>query len=926
LTFLNLGILAHVDAGKTTLTERLLFQAGVIRTIGRVDDGDTQTDAMELERRRGITITSAVVTFRLDDVTVNVIDTPGHSDFIAEVERALGVLDGAVLVVSAVEGVQAQTRVLMRTLKRLGVPTLIFVNKIDRAGAREAELVDEIRAALGVRVVALSRVDGIGARTATATARPWDTELLTEATEALADNNEAFMTAFVNGDLPDTDTCRGELTRQTHAGLLHPVLFGSAATATGITELTAAIHDHLPSTQASPDGAPDGLVFKVERGPASEKIAYVRMRAGTLRPRTRPAVRRGTSTLDAKITAVRVFDHGTTTIPEDATPGSIAKVWGMTDVRIGDVIVGATSPLVDASKESTPTLFARPSWETVVEAVDPLRRGAAHQALTQLAEQDPLINLRHDATSGQTMVSLYGEVQKEVIQATLASDFGVEVSFRESTTIHIERPAGTGEALEVIKVGDNPFLATVGLRVAPAVEGGGVNFRLGVELGSMPSAFFTAVEDAVHATLAEGLYGWRVTDIDVTMTHSGYWARQSHAHGTFDKSMSSTAGDFRDLTPLVLMDALRRAGCEVLEPWHRFDLEVPDASLTGVLLALTRMGAVPLSQIRRGSSYLVDGEIRAASVRELQQRLPGLTSGEGVVEHVFERHQPVRGPAPHRPRTDHNPLNRRQYLLHVVRRVLEPPVVAGGVDGLDAVAGARLADRRGQVVAHRAVRQVELGRDVGGGGAVAGGVEDVAFAFGERAVARADGAGGEVRVDDGLAAVDRADGAGQALDGPVLDDEAVGARLQRAAQVAGAAEGGHHDHLAGRQLAAQGAAGVDAADAGHLDVQQRHVGAREDRLGHHVGAGADLGDDGEVGFEFQQHRQGVAHHRLVFGEHHLDHLVLLSGVSALSVKPRREVVASTRPPSSAARSLSPTSPLPGSGDAAPPLPLSATVR
>ena len=144
MSTLNLGILAHIDAGKTSLTERILYSAGVIGEIGSVDDGSTQTDSLALERQRGITIKSAVVSFALDDVTVNLIDTPGHPDFIAEVERALGVLDGAVLVVSAVEGVQAQTRVLMRALRRLRVPTLLFVNKIDRGGARDEPLLRDI--------------------------------------------------------------------------------------------------------------------------------------------------------------------------------------------------------------------------------------------------------------------------------------------------------------------------------------------------------------------------------------------------------------------------------------------------------------------------------------------------------------------------------------------------------------------------------------------------------------------------------------------------------------------------------------------------------------------------------------------------------------------------------------------------------------
>src|SRR3954447_5391181 len=153
MTFLNLGILAHVDAGKTSLTERILFEMGAIKAPGRVDHGNTQTDTLAQERARGITIKAAVVSFALGDLTVNLIDTPGHADFIAEVERVLGVLDGAVLVVSAVEGVQGQTRVLMRVLQRLGIPTLLFVNKIDRNGAREGGVLDELAERISPDVV-----------------------------------------------------------------------------------------------------------------------------------------------------------------------------------------------------------------------------------------------------------------------------------------------------------------------------------------------------------------------------------------------------------------------------------------------------------------------------------------------------------------------------------------------------------------------------------------------------------------------------------------------------------------------------------------------------------------------------------------------------------------------------------------------------
>ena len=231
---LNIGILAHVDAGKTSLTERLLFEAGVIGHLGSVDRGDTQTDSLELERRRGITIRSAVVSFVTGDTRITLIDTPGHSDFIAEVERALRVLDGAVLVVSAVEGVQAQTRVLMRTLRRLGIPTLIFVNKIDRMGARD--LLDDIRAKLAPRTIALSA-----------------TTSSDELAELLADGDDAFLKSYVE-DHVDAAACRAELARQVARGALHPVLAGSAITGAGVADLVTAMAELLPATERTGDG------------------------------------------------------------------------------------------------------------------------------------------------------------------------------------------------------------------------------------------------------------------------------------------------------------------------------------------------------------------------------------------------------------------------------------------------------------------------------------------------------------------------------------------------------------------------------------------------------------------------------------------------------------------------------------------------
>src|SRR5437763_435089 len=326
---LNLGILAHVDAGKTTLTERLLYAAGVIDEIGSVDDGSTQTDSLALERQRGITIKSAVVSFVIDDVTVNLIDTPGHPDFIAEVERVLNVLDGA----------------------------------------------------------------GVGALMA------------------------------------------------------------------GIAEL-------LPATEGDLEGPVSGTVFKVDRGPSGERIAYVRMFSGAVRTRDRLDKNR-------KVTAIRVFDRGSTVTRDSIEARQIGQLWGLGDIRIGDVIGTPATPVQSHH-------FAPPTLETVVVPHDASDRRALRVALDQLAEQDPLINVRQDDTRHEISLSLYGEVQKEVIQATLATDFGLDVSFRETTAICIERPVAAGAALEILQAETHPYSATIGLCIEPGAPRSGVQFRLDV--------------------------------------------------------------------------------------------------------------------------------------------------------------------------------------------------------------------------------------------------------------------------------------------------------------------------------------------------------------------------------------------------------------------------------------------------------------
>ncbi|MGW4113523.1 GTP-binding protein [Actinosynnema sp. NPDC004786] len=651
---LNLGVLAHVDAGKTSLTERLLFDHGRIPRLGSVDAGDTQTDSGELERRRGITIRSAVAWFALTDpvlgdLQVNLVDTPGHPDFIAEVERALSVLDGVVLVLSAVEGVQAQTRVLMRTLARLRLPTLLFVNKVDRAGARHDDLLAEIRRRLTPAVVPMARVDRLGARDAAVVPRSFaDPGFAAEVAELLADHDLRVLDRVLAGDVPDD--LPALLRDQTCRGLVHPVFFGSALSGAGTAGLVDGVRRFL-APRPAPPGEPRGTVFAVERAANGEKVAYLRLFSGTVRARQRVAFRRRDDSGAVEEHRGRVA--GLEVVGGGAGPlvaGGIGRLRGLPRVRVGDRL----GPDDDGPRRH----FSPPVLESVVRPARPGRESELHAALTRLADEDPLIRTRA-VGDGSTSVLLYGAVQREVLAERLAAEFGVEAVFEQARPVYFERPAGRGEARhEFVPRGPNDFWQTVGIRVEPRPPGAGNRVVREAQLGLLPKSYHRAIEDAVTATLRQGLHGWEVTDCAVTITHVGCEAPMT------------TAADFRDLTPMVVLEALRRAGSVVHEPGHRVEVEAPEDALGAVTGLLLSLGATLGPPVASGTGWLVPGDLPARSLHDLVSALPGLTRGEGSAWHEPGPARPVRGPAPTRARTDGNPLDRDEYLRFLSNRDL----------------------------------------------------------------------------------------------------------------------------------------------------------------------------------------------------------------------------------------------------------------
>ncbi|WP_226545232.1 elongation factor G [Bacillus thuringiensis] len=645
MTTINIGIVAHVDAGKTSLTERILYETNVIKEIGRVDSGNTQTDSMELERQRGITIKASVVSFFIDDIKVNVIDTPGHADFIAEVERSFRVLDGAILVISAVEGVQAQTKILMRTLQKLNIPTILFVNKIDRSGANTEKVMKQIKEILSNEAFPFYSVENEG----TKEARIIDYNSYDDCMELLAPYNESLLESYVNNEIVSDVLLREELEKQIQQANVYPTFFGSAMTGIGVTKLLENISDLILANKSAENEVLSGVVFKIEREPSGEKIAYVRVFSGHLQVRKYVDIQRDDALAHKeKIKKICMFHNGNAVQASTVSSGEFCKVWGLKDIKIGDIIGERTDYIKNIH-------FADPQMEAAIEALPKERIHDLYAALMELCEEDPLIKVWKDDVHNDLYIRLFGEVQKEVIETTLYEKYHLQVTFSNTRVVCIEKPISVGNSVEEMGEKANPFYATIGFKVERGELNSGITYKLGVELGSLPLAFHKAIEDTVFQTLKQGLYGWEVTDIIVTLTNTGY------------ASPVTTASDFRNLTPLVLMDALKQAESCVYEPVNEFELNVPEHAISTAMYKLAAIPANFSEPKLYNNSYQLTGSLPVAKTENFKRILHSFTEGEGIFTTKPGGFTKMKAPFPTRKRVDYNPLNRKDYLLHVLK-------------------------------------------------------------------------------------------------------------------------------------------------------------------------------------------------------------------------------------------------------------------
>ncbi|CAI6081647.1 elongation factor G [Cohnella sp. JJ-181] len=649
----NVGIFAHVDAGKTTTTEQMLYASGRIRTAGSVDEGTAQTDSLDIERARGISVRAAVTRFEWRGASVNLVDTPGHVDFLAEVERSLRAMDGAILIVSAAEGVQAQTEVVWQALRELNIPTVLYVNKMDRVGADPLGVLGQIKRLLSPAAVPVQApvgaedgyegtVDLLSADTPDREASEWASAFGQMASEAAADRDETLLLRYLEeGSLP-ADEVKAEIVRGALGGELFPVLFGASARGIGVRELMDAIVDLLPAPAGDPAGEVSGIVFKLERDPVMGRIAYVRLYGGKIA--NRDVIPGGAEGTGDKITQIRKADGKRWEDVGLLEAGDIAAVCGWSRARIGD-IVGSPSGVPGGPQLAVPLLTVQAFWR------DEAQYPAVVAACQELADEDPALALQWMQDERELHLKVMGPIQTEVLASVLQSRFGLTVDFGPPSVIYKETPAAAGEGY-VAYLAPKPCWAILRFLLEPLPRGSGVVYESKVRGERLLDSYQNEVARRVPEALRQGLLGWEVTDIKVTLVEGEHHVWHTHPL------------DFVIATPMGIMDGLARVGTRLLEPVLRFRLSVPEAFAGKLMNELMLMRAVFVAPEPAGERMEIQGLLPVADSLDFPARLGSMTKGRGVLSAAFAGYQEApEGVQAERRRSGVNPLDQAKYIL-----------------------------------------------------------------------------------------------------------------------------------------------------------------------------------------------------------------------------------------------------------------------
>src|SRR3989338_7698785 len=656
----NIGIIAHIDAGKTTTTERILFYTGRSYKIGDIDDGDTQMDWMDQERERGITIVSAATTTFWKDMRINIIDTPGHVDFTAEVERWLRVLDGGVMIFDAEEGVQSQSETVWRQADKYKVPRICFINKMDKIGADFFRTVDDIRRWLGEKPAVM--VYPIGAESSfvgvvdliTLQSYVWGEDETgvkykisdeipenikddvmkkrAELVELIAESDDALLEKFLAGEEISQEELKAALRRVTIAYKLVPIYAGTSLRNKGVQPILDAIVDYLPSPEdlievhgINPDTKEDevrkltneedltALAFKIQLDPHVGKLTYARIYSGTLQSGS--YVYNVNKRLRERVGRILLMHANQREEIDKAYAGEIVGLIGPKDTRTGDTLSVENKPII--LEQIT---FPDPVISLAIEPKTKADQEKLSYTLQRLAEEDPTFHVKVDQETGQTIISGMGELHLEILVDRMKREMGMnanvgkpQVAYRETISKNAE-----GEGKYIKQSGGHGQYGHCLIRIEPLGRGEGFKFVNAVKVGSIPSEFIPSVEKGVIEALEKGiLLGFPLSDIQVTLYDGTY-------HDVDSSDMA-----FKIAGSMAIQETAKRAGLVLLEPIMKMEIVVPDEFMGTTIGDLSSRRGKVLGTDKQGNVTVIKAYAPLAEMSGYATTIRSLTQGRG---------------------------------------------------------------------------------------------------------------------------------------------------------------------------------------------------------------------------------------------------------------------------------------------------------
>ncbi|HNY20746.1 MAG TPA: elongation factor G [Treponemataceae bacterium] len=670
----NIGIMAHIDAGKTTTTERILFYTGKIHRIGEIDDGEATMDWMAQEQERGITIQSAATTAYWRDHQINIIDTPGHVDFTAEVERSLRVLDGAVAVLCAVGGVQPQTETVWRQADQYAVPRVCFVNKMDRVGADFFGAIKDVTDKFGavcvplqipigegadfegvIDLIAMKEIrwdaDTEGEKMETSDiaaerlddARAWRERLL----DAVSANSDEITEIILEGGEVPPDAIRKEIRRATIAREFVPFICGASRRNTGIQPLIDAVVDYLPAPNEVPpavgfhtkkeeditvpckaDGVPLGLVFKIQYDREAGSLCYVRMYSGKIKTGDQ-VFNVGKKKRERVNRILRM--HSNKSDPMDSVEaGDIAVFIGLKLAQTGDTVGSEGMPIILEKMH-----FPEPVISVAIEPKTMSERDKLKETLDILAREDPTFTSREDSETGQLIISGMGELHIDVLVTRMIDDFKVQarvgnpqVTYRESVTQAVEHTENFSK-----NIGGKDATAGVTLRVEQLPRGTGNQYRSAVKkAANVPDEIFDSIEQAVTNAFGSGIqYGYPCADVGVTLLALDY------------SELTSTPFAFEAAASMGFDEACRKASPELLEPVMNVDILCPKDFVGDAMSQITQRGGLISSLESKPSIEVVHAQAPMAKMFGFSTSLRSVTQGRASFGMTFSHFEVKKG-------------------------------------------------------------------------------------------------------------------------------------------------------------------------------------------------------------------------------------------------------------------------------------------